>query len=580
MENVFNFPLTTEYHPSGVVVEEHSALREGWLGEQTATLPVLVASFSGSFPDVKWCLSYRPAGQTAIAFSLVGGQSGSGWWYHNNAFAATGRSYGYLQVEQVNNLELSGRTGDYTTTGRLFIALRTDGRLDVIKEGVSGITYGITEPAAPTLTDNHTYTTEQQVEWEEAFLVAVAVPKSPIPSVIRSPASNMVRILRNPTANTVLNISLTHPNASTVDFFVYLFKGGQAFFVGTYTNTFTQITIPPNDVLFLRGVNFRFFASNKDMFEANGEKIRGILSLGNRMVYWGDRGVYISAKNFPFAFGTEEGYTPQDGDGGFVALPNILFCVALGSTIVAVAQNKTFRIVEAGQGVWIPIEAQFSPPLLNQNGEATHRFNIYRTTVGFVDLSQGEEQVFGQRFRLLDTEQIVGVKELGMALTNSNDVYVWNGDDIYKLFNETADFIFASDGKFYLVSGGSGLTIKRWEPIGWSTVGNPKPTTWIYNKSFPFETYLERLLIQVYGISGSLPCTIYVRNFDNLTEMVSTTATLRAGSNVIYLPRRLRASVFQIEVQMGQTGGTRDYRAQIAAEVRHLERRRGGSKRL
>lgn len=576
--NEFEFPLETEYHPSGLVMDEYSVEREGWLGTQTMNRPQTLYNFSGNYPNPVYGLMFRYHATNTIRPSIVGNDGNNGWWHHNATLFASNRPYKYVRVEQVHTFELEGRTGDYTVVRRVFIALRDDGRLDYILDTNPPVYFGLEQPAPPSLQDNHTYSNQQLVEWEEAFLVAVAVPKAPTPRLIRSKASEMVRILRNPNNNTTLNITLTHPNAATVDFFVYVFVGGQAFFVGSYTSPFTQITIPPNSTLFLKGVNFRFFADNQAMFTANGEKLTGMLSLGNRMVYWGQRGVYISSKNFAFMFGTEEGYTPQEGDGAFVSLPNVLWCAEVGSTIIAFTQKKTFRIVEAGQGIWVAIETDYITPLL-ENGQPLYRDHIYKTSIGYVDVSSGEEDFFGMRFRLLSLKQITGIKSLGLGIDANKDIWVWNEESIYQMPNETADLVFSDAGKFILVRGtSSNLTIKEWEPVGWVATGQPKYTKWRYLKSFPSEVYLEQFLIRLQGVA-SANATITVKNFDNPTEQVSTSQTLEAGLNRVILPKRLRAAVFDMTVEVGTVLGTADYKLQIAGSVRALERLKGGIQR-
>lgn len=577
----FEFPITTEYHPANLTMDEHSLLREGWLGQQTAPRPVSELTLNGNYENPVWGLRFRHTETGQMRFSIVGNASTGGWWYHNLNRIASDRPYQYVQLAQVHGFEMEGRTGDYTTVRRMFIALRNDGKLDLFVDGVSTTPhYAITQPDPPTLIDNHTYTPENLVEWEEAFLVAVAVPKSHImPAVIRSPASNMVRIFHNPQAITALDITLTHPDPDNHNFFVYIFKAGQAFFVDAFIIPFTFIIIPKNEDLYLKAVNFRFVANNKDVFEGINEKINGMLSLGDRMVYWGSRGVYISSRNHPFLFGTEEGYTPADGDGGFVALPNVLFCVDVGSTILAFTPKKVYRIVEAGQGIWVAIEADYIPPALI-NDKPVWRGFIYRTSTGYVDVGGGEQRPFGGRFKLLDLRQIDGTAELGMGVDANGEVWVWLGDDIHKLYNETADFIFVDAGKAFLLSGtSSSLTIKSWEPVGWVATGSPKYSKWVYQKSFPSEVYFERLLIRLIGIS-SLVANITVQNFDNPAEQVQVVnTTLYAGMNTVILPKRLRASVFRITIEAGQPNGTADYIMGAVGEVRALERLKGAIKR-
>lgn len=577
--NEFEFPLTTEYHPNQLVMDEHSLERTGWFGAQTMVRPKTLFQYALNFPPPVWGLLFKNHDIEELRASIVGNDAyGRGYWHHGGGLIAYERPYGYVRIEQVHTFELEGRTGDYTIVRRVFVALRDDGRLDIISEPSASPNFGFTQPQPPTLTDNHVYTDEQLVEWEEAYLVAVAVPKPPVPPLVSSPASNLVRILRDPTAYTYLDIELTHPDPTNHDYFTYLFVGGQSFFIQKHTSTFTQIGIPPNEILYKKGVQFRFFANNRDTFNANGEKITGILSLGNRMVYWGRRGVYISSKNFAFMFGTEEGYTPQEGDGGFVSLPNVLWCTAIGSTLLAFTPKKVFRIVEAGQGVWVAIETDFIPPLV-VNNKPIERGHLYRSSATFVDISSGEAEFFGFRFRLLDLKQITGTKELGMGVDGNKDVWVWNGEDIYKMPNETADFVFTDAGKFILLSSdGDFLYVKEWEPVGWSVSGGAKYTNWRYIKSFPSEVYFEYLIIRLMGM-GSVNANILIKNFDVPTQWVETAVVLKPGLNKIILPKRLRAAVFDIEVEAGSIDGTADYKLQIMGGVRALERIKGGLKR-
>ncbi|MEM1940811.1 MAG: hypothetical protein QXO09_06220 [Candidatus Caldarchaeum sp.] len=576
--NEFEFPTTTAFHPSGLVMDEHSVERSNWFGEQTMHTPQTLYTFYNNYENPKWALFFRNYATNDLRPSVVGRNANGGWWHHNLTFIAQNLPYGYLQVEQVHGFMLEGRTGDYTIVKRLFVALRTDGKLDVLVDGNTNPVFAIQQPAPPTLQDNHTYTPQQLVEWEEAFLVSCAIPKASIsPPIIRSTASNMIRILRDPKSNTTLNITLSHPDPTNHEYLIYLFVGGQAFFVEKKTNTFTQITIPKNDTLFLKGVNFRFFADNQEMFTATNEKLTGMLSLGNRMVYWGQKGVYISSKNFPFLFGTEEGYTPQEGDGAFVSLPNVLFCMEVGSTIIAFTPKKAFRIVEAGQGIWVAIEADYPPPLL-KNSQPLYRGHLYRSTASLVDASSGEPNYFGMRFKLLEFSQVCGLSELGMGLGTDGQVFVWENENIYTMVNETADFIFVDAGKFYMVRGtSSNLVIKEWEPVGFDT-SPPKYTRWVYIKSFPSEVYMESFYVRLMGVS-TCPFAFTVENFDNPSEQIIVSGTLVAGLNKIILPKRLRASVFKITFEAGGFTDTGDYMVSIVGTVRALERLKGGLSR-
>lgn len=585
MEKVFDFPRETMYHPRGLVVDGFSE-RTNWLGNRTMPQPVVSSvSLDVQPSEIKFFeIAPSPDGDKYVFL----GNTASGGFVYGGSLQTSSVPY----VAGCATIAFQYTNGDLRKAKpvRIILGLRENGTLTATLVDAVGHYQNIRQPPRP-LVENISPPYTPTPADVEAYLAVVALekPSSSVGNFVRSTPSNLLRVFYNPILGSTYNIRILEPNGqhNNYRYNFLLILGDSAFLVaqrngstGAY-NDFT-ISVPKTDNLFTSAVEFRMVNDGSEYFSNDpAKRFLGMAAVADRVVYWDATQVYISDKNDPFVFGAEEGFEPQEGAGGIVKLGGVRWVAQAGSTLLAFTDRAVYRIVEVSQGLWTAIRTN-----LPTASEPVFWNNVYRRAISGVSafaeiVGEGDVNLFGSRFSLLPVRSFGGGADFGGAVDNDGIPYVWQGENIYPisagLIPRPVLYATFHNGKVYfLSSNGSSLLVYTIDPLQYDTSSVPKLTRWRYIKTYPVEVALSTFYIRLYGVA-SAPVQIIVRDADGIAT-VSYSTTIRSGHNKIQLPRRLRASAFDMEVVIGSPFGEGDYEADISAQVFFLERF-GGQRR-
>lgn len=557
------FPVDTKYHPQELVYDEKSALREGWLTTRTAPLP----DFRFQFQENNLLFANYAEVGGVQNFIASGGTTGGGWWYRDNAFVVQGEPFPFKKV--VKGV-IAGAAGD---TVDALIALRTDGAKHILIPQVSSTPFYFDAPAPPVLDTPLDQPTPQQ-NWEDIRIFFTAsIPVGAID--VESYRSVIYLRKHNPNASTVFTGSFAPPHTPNITFTAYVMKGGLVYRIGGIAvnpnNGNFTLTVPDNDALLGLVSDYRFLRPPTIFKNIN---FKDAISFGTRVVYWDNRSVYISQEGNPFYFGSDAGFMPQAGDGGIVPLSNVRFVQAWGSMLLAFTEQRVYRILEVQAGVWAAVETALPPPAPNSPFDE----GLYRSYQSLVWIQPDESAVpFGLNFLLLSNQfvQIMGTGGIGFGRTGNKDVWIWEGENIFKY--GSYDYIFRSGNRFYLIRYEAPYQrVYEFVLTKWTTSSIKRYTKWVFYLTLDAEAFLKRWNL---WLDDAVPYTITIsyRNPNgNWVQGYQSTGVAKRGDNRFVLDKRIRSRMFRLVLELGDVNGSGDYEAHPSVEVSFLERMTGG----
>ena len=602
MGKVERFPVQSEFSFFGSV-NEKSLYRMGLMGTQTIPTPVerLTVNFPANVVRTEISETFYTADENGERYSFAGR-----WWRDAN----TTNGFLVLENQLVRHnfpvgeriISLAKATIDKTTFEDLsdifegYVFVKANGRLgSAYRSGNNWVVDENVYPPRPMnirqreIVDQPTDT----IYLDEIRLVCLIQEKSK-PYLI-SGLSNFFTFEHDRTIDQRFNIvfdNRSDPNFfnNPADYWIYpyVIKAGAVFALNAIDGAsvvvhnnnpnnpqkkFT-ITIPNNNDLLAMGVDFVFRRNPSAVFNTS-TRFLGVISFGERLVYWTTNRIYITDAGTLMTWGTN--FEATEGVGGYVNLKDIITCKEVGGQLMAFTPYGVFAVGEVATGVWGVRRTELPAPVRANNRWFITR-DLYYSEVGFIDLKT--RQPYPPTTKQLETIMLSadGTEGVLLCLVQQNllpsvmrhqPLFLVSGENIsaFPLWDLKPDFVAIQGG--FMIYGtrttpSNQLVVCEWLPYRFVPFKEgealPKETRWIYERSFQQEVYLKRWglslrLIDDAEVSGSgrLRAQLRVCVFSE-TEPTKTywvVRPLKAGENRFAFPNRIRGNHFRFTLRVG-----------------------------